>query len=393
MPLDLRLDPALAAFRAEVAGFLADAMRPDLLAPHLDPTDLTGLDEAFERDLLRRCGERGWLGISVPSSSGGGGRPPSWQAVFGHEAAYADAPAVDTAIVLAGAPVLAHGTPDQLDRLLPGMLDGSTIACCAYSEPDAGSDLTMIRTTARPAGGGWVIDGVKAHVTAGHKADWCVLTAVTDPDAPPRRGMSMFVVPLDAPGVLVRRRPTLNGWTLAEITFAGVEVGGDALLGQRDAGWRQMGSALLAERSGFLHLGFASRRHDDLAAWLIESGRIGDDDARRTLARLRVDLEACARLSGRVLDQQDRGEVAPGATAMAKVAVTELLQELATESVRLIGRDGAAWAPLLQPDPRVPLGGRAAWERLDRIRETISVGANELQRTTIARTLLAEAGR
>jgi alkylation response protein AidB-like acyl-CoA dehydrogenase len=149
-----------------------------------------------------------------------------------------------------------------------------------------------------------------------------------------------------------------------------------------------MASALLAERSGFLHLGFASRRYDDLAAWLTETGRLDDPTAARALARLRVGLERCALLSLRVLAQQDAGTPSPTAPAMAKVAVTELLQEIAAESVRLVGADGAAWTPLLQSDPAVALGGRAAWERLDRIRETISVGANEVQRDMIARDLI-----
>lgn len=388
MPLTFLLDPDLAAFRAEVAEFFAEVMRPERIAGHLDPTDLTGLDETFERSVLRACGDRGWLGISVPTGLGGGGRPLSWQAVFGHEAAYADAPAVDTAVVLAGVPVVAHGSPELQARLLPGMLSGEVIAGCAYSEPDAGSDLTMTRTTARPEGDDWVLDGVKAHVTAGHKADWVIVSAITDPEVPTRKGMSLFVLPLPSPGVTVVRRPLLNGWTLCELHLEGVRLGPDALLGTPNRGWSQMASALLAERSGFLHLGFASRRYDDLAAWLTETGRLDEPATARALARLRVRLERCALLSLRVLAQQDAGTPSPTAPAMAKVAATELLQELAAESVRLVGADGAAWSPLLQPDPAVALGGRAAWERLDRIRETISVGANEVQRDMIARNLI-----
>jgi alkylation response protein AidB-like acyl-CoA dehydrogenase len=388
MPLALPFDPELTAFRAEVAAFFAEAVRPERIAAHLDPTDLTGLDETYERTVLRACGDRGWLGISIPTALGGGGRPLSWQAVFGHEAAYADAPAVDTAVVLAGVPVVAHGSPELQARLLPGMLSGEVIAGCAYSEPDAGSDLSMTRTAARADGDGWVLDGVKAHVTAGHKADWVIVSAITDPDVPARKGMSLFVLPLPSDGVRIVRRPLLNGWTLCELHLESVRLGADALIGTPHRGWSQMASALLAERSGFLHLGFASRRYDDLAAWLTETGRLHEPATARALARLRAGLERCALLSLRVLAQQDAGTPSPTAPAMAKVAVTELLQELAAESVRLVGADGAAWSPLLQPDPAVPLGGRAAWERLDRIRETISVGANEVQRDMIARNLI-----
>src|SRR6202035_952941 len=113
-----------------------------------DPTDLTGLDESFERQHHRRAGAAGFLGISSPPDLGGGGPPPSWRAIYMFEAAYHDAPSIDTAIMLCGPPVLAFGSPSQQARWLPPMIRGELTGCIAYTEPDAGSDLAAIVSTA-----------------------------------------------------------------------------------------------------------------------------------------------------------------------------------------------------------------------------------------------------
>src|SRR5207253_11001381 len=106
------------AFRSEVCGWLTEQLAPERTAGHDNPRDRTGLAESFERALAAEAGRRGWLGISIPAPFGGG-RPPDFAAAFGYEAAYHDAPLIDTAIVLAGAPLLAFGTDEQRARMLP----------------------------------------------------------------------------------------------------------------------------------------------------------------------------------------------------------------------------------------------------------------------------------
>jgi alkylation response protein AidB-like acyl-CoA dehydrogenase len=382
----LGLTPALDGWRREVRDFLADEMAD---APaHQDPLDLTGLDETFERAHHRRAGARGYLGISMPAAVGGGGRPPSWKAMYSFEAAYADAPSIDTALVLCGAPLLDFGSPDQHERWLRPMVRGELTGCIAYSEPDAGSDLAALTSVATPDGDGWVLRGHKALVTGAHKADVCLTAARTDPTVPTRRGMSMFVLPLDLPGVEVTRRATMNRWTLSEIVFDGVRLGPDALLGERHRGWSQMLQALGDERSGAAHLGWATRLVEDLH-------RCAPNDPR--VAQLRVELEAGLRLGRRVLALADGAHAEPGVTpldalpapaavanpivaaAMSKTFVTELLQRIATVGADLEGLDGLRWGTLFDG------GSRFAYELVERIHPTISVGANEVQRDTIAR--------
>ena len=131
---DLLLPGDLAAFRDEVRTFLRAEMPASSSAGHRDPTDLTGWDEAFERELLARAGAAGLLGVSLPTDYGGGGKPRSWQAVVSFEAAYHDAPMIDTAAVLVAPTVLAFGSEAQRSRFLPAAIAGSCTACIAYTE-------------------------------------------------------------------------------------------------------------------------------------------------------------------------------------------------------------------------------------------------------------------
>jgi alkylation response protein AidB-like acyl-CoA dehydrogenase len=305
--------------------------------------------------------------------------------VWAFEAAYHDAPSIDTAMTLCSGPLLAFGTDEQQQRFIPPMLRGEVLWAIAYTERGAGSDLSMLETTAQldPDTGGYVLRGEKALVTGLHKADWALTIARTDPDAPPRKGLSMFVVDLHEPGVERRRRATANRWTLGELTFDDVLLPPDALLGARDAGWRQLTAALVEERSGMAWLGWATRLLDKLDRWGRDAGR---SDALERLAARRAELAAGYRLSERVLTRQDAGEPATVDAAMAKVWATELLQRIARDALRLLGADGLVWSPLFaDAPPDVALGGRVAWELIERIHPTISVGANELQRDTIAR--------
>lgn len=321
---------------------------------HADGRELTGLSEAFERRLHREAGERGWLALEGEA-----------RAAFHFEVARADAPLIDTAATLV-APVLARHRPD----LLAPVLAGEVTACIAYTEQAAGSDLTSVETVAAERNGRWELNGTKVLVTGAHKADWCVTIARTDADAPAREGMSMFLVDMLSPGVRVRRRETMNGWDLDDIRFEGAPA---ELLGERNGGWQALVTAVAAERSGMFWLGFARHVLDLLTEW------VGDHDdalARDALGRLDAEWWAAEALCWRVV----RAPGDPVLPCAAKAVTTELLQDLAQTATELAGVDGVVWAPLFG-DP----AGRFAYEYVERVHGTISVGANEVQRDTIAR--------
>ena len=385
-----RSSPELDAWRDEVRAFLRDEMRD--ADAHADPADLTGLSEEFERAHQRRAGERGYLGISAPTEYGGGGRPPSWKAVYSYEAAYHDAPSIDTALTLAGSAVEAFGSPEQKRALLPLMIRGEVEACIAYTEVHAGSDLAALTTTADPVDDGFVLNGHKALVTGAHKADWCVTIARTDRDAPPRQAMTMFVLPTSTPGIERTRRVTANQWTLSEITFNDVRVPPSAVLGEVGRGWQQVTAALADERSGMAHLGWATLLHEALVEWArpFTSGgtsrpKFTDPLIADRLAQLDVELSIARRFASRVMALQDAGRRPVAEASMSKVYVTELLQRLALAGVDLLGADGLGHDVLFGRRSGAPLRGRFAYEVIERVHPTVSVGANEIQRDTIAR--------
>ena len=276
--------------------------------------------------------------------------------------------------------MLEVGSAAQREWLLPAAVDGSITACIAYTEAGAGSDLANIATSAADDARAtrYVLDGEKVLVTGAHKADWCCTIARTDPESRGSRGLSMFLVDMHAPGVSVERVPTANGWTLGTVRFDGVRVGRDALLGEPDRGWRQLGAALLSERSGAAWLGWATR---NVEALVDHCRAHGDAVARDAIADLVTRLFVGYRLAERVLAAQDAGRAPAVEAAMTKVWVTELLQRIARVGDALLGASALA-APGWFGESR--LARWFAYETVERLHPTLSVGANEIQRTTIA---------
>jgi 3-oxocholest-4-en-26-oyl-CoA dehydrogenase alpha subunit len=389
MTVDFRFSAEVEAFRHEVRTFLEQEMAAEKVTPHGDDGDLTGLGEVFERGLLHRAGARGFLGISLPVEWGGGGRPAAFQAAFNLEVAAHDAPLIDTAVTLAAMPLLAWGTPEQQSFFLPRIIAGEMIVCIAYTEPDAGSDLGNLSMAAQPDGDGFVINGVKSLVTAAHKADWCLTIARTRPGVPPREGLTMFLIDMKTDGLTVRRRTTMNRWTLGEINCDGVRVGREAMLGRENEGWRQLAAAVATEGGGMFHIGFARHLFDRLVTY-VTSAHSGaplaeDPVVAYRVAALHGEVEAAERLAKRAIWMQEIGQDNMVFAAMSKVYATELLQRLALASTDIAGEDGTLYRPLFGPGSSTSTGeGRFAWEYLERVHGTVGGGTNEVKRTLIA---------
>jgi 3-oxocholest-4-en-26-oyl-CoA dehydrogenase alpha subunit len=386
MPPVPLFDAGAEQFRQEVCAFLTAEMAPERTASHADPSDRTGLDHGFERALQRAAGQRGYLGISVDEVHGGGGRPRAYAAAFQYEAAYHDAPLVDTALVLAGSPVMGFGSAAQRARLVPPMLAGELSMCIAYTEPEAGNDLTGLSTTAEATADGFVLDGVKTLITGADKADCCLTVAVTDPAAGLRERLSMFVVDMRSPGVTVVGRPTMSRYSLWDVRFDRVAVGADAVLGHTGAGWHQLARAVEEERNGMFILGWCQRLLDELVAYCAGEGLLDDPGVAEEVAGLWLDLQVGRRFALRLVDEEERGSRTRAAGSLAKVHLTELAQRIAAAGTELAGAAGAVEGSLFGPTvPYAAAGGRLCFEYLFRVDGPISVGANELHRAAIAR--------
>jgi 3-oxocholest-4-en-26-oyl-CoA dehydrogenase alpha subunit len=385
------------AFRGEVCAWLTEQLSPERTAAHANRRDRTGLAEDFERELQREAGRRGWLAISVPSEHGGGGRPADFAAAFGYEAAYHDAPVIDTAIVLAGAPVIAFGSAHHHERLLPLMISGQIEMCIGYTEPQAGNDLSALTSTAIPqADGGYLLSGHKTLLTGADKADVCLTIARTDPSVPARRGSSMFLVDMRAPGVNVIRQRTMAGYDLFEIVFQQVALPETALLGTPGDGWHQLTYAVDQERNGSFNLGWCQRLFDEIHAFTKVPGTDGEDGAliddpviADRLAGLWVELQTGRRAALRLLAEELTGRRSTATASAAKVVLTELAQRLAQFGSEIGGPaasiDGTLFGPVADG---APAGGRLGYEYLFRFDGSIGVGANELHRVGIAAAAL-----
>jgi alkylation response protein AidB-like acyl-CoA dehydrogenase len=236
------------AFRLEARRWLASQDFP--VIPE-DPDARLAMARAWQAHLK----QHGWMGLSWPTEYGGRGLTLLHQTAFNQELALAGGPSTAGAGAtdVLGQTILAFGSEEQKRRLLPKMLSGDDLWCQGFSEPDSGSDLASLSTSAKIAKDEFIINGRKIWSTRGHVADWCALLARTDPDAPVHKGISYLLLRMDTPGISARPIRQLNGeCDFAEILFDDVHVSRDAILGELNQGWSYAMHTLASERGCFV---------------------------------------------------------------------------------------------------------------------------------------------
>ncbi|CAN5234952.1 acyl-CoA dehydrogenase family protein [soil metagenome] len=238
--MNLRDSPDEAAFRAQVRAWLADNLPAE-----------TGPDWS------RKMFDAGYAGLTWPAEYGGRGAPYSHQAIALEEFARAEAPNHMNVIALgmAGPTIMAHCTEEQKQRYLSKMLSAEEIWCQGFSEPDAGSDLSAVRTRIERTDGHFLVNGQKVWSSLAHHADFCILVGRGDPESQGHAGLTYVIVDMHAPGVEVRPLRQITGEAeFNEIFFTDVEVPRENLLGEIGGGWQVAMTTLLHERGT---LGFA----------------------------------------------------------------------------------------------------------------------------------------
>jgi len=303
----------------------------------------------FSRDLSKELGERGWLGMTWPVEHGGGGRPPIDRLIVAEELIEAGVPLAATwfADRQIGPTLIAYGTQEQQRAHLPAILAGETTWCIGMSEPDAGSDLAALMTSARRDGDEWVINGQKIWTSHGLRADQCYLICRTSNDGPPHQGISEIIVPMDAPGIQVRPiRDMTGGEHFCEVFFDDVRVPVANLVGTEGAAFKQTMRQLEHERGGIDRL--VSNRARYLRA--LEVADRDDPIVRQEIAA----IESGYRI-GRILVLREVLRQAPaGFSAATKCYCTELEARIAEFVARVFGpaslvesdaADGVLYAP------------------------------------------------
>jgi alkylation response protein AidB-like acyl-CoA dehydrogenase len=272
--MDFRDSPAEAEFRERLRAWLADN-NPGL------PTSST--DDAYwarQAEWHSALYDAGFFGLSWPARYGGHDLPTVFDVIVDDELAAAGAPPRPSLGYLVQG-ITTHGSDAIKDRFLPGLISGRDRWCQGFSEPDAGSDLASLRTTAIREGDEYVIDGHKVWTSYSDVADWCFLLARTDPDVPKHKGLSAFAVPMDQPGIEQRPLRMINGITseFGQVTFDSARVPAENMIGGPGEGWSVAMTIVSHEREPG-ELGYVARYAKTVNA--LEDAVRADPDAFRS---------------------------------------------------------------------------------------------------------------
>jgi hypothetical protein len=352
-----------AGFRRSLAQWLDENLTADVIAAGQD-----GHNDEDNLEVLRRWSrtlfDGGWAAVSWPVAFGGRDAGVEEQLAFHEEMARAGAPGPVNVIGVSNiAPaIMQYGTEEQTALFLTPMLRGDEIWCQGMSEPDAGSDLASLRTSAVLDGDVFVVNGQKTWNSLGRFADWCQLYVRTDPAAPKHKGISCLLVDMKSPGIDVRPVRTMSGdLTFSDLFFDNVRVPADALLGPVNEGWRVAMATLSHERAGVakLHLGL-SRRFDQMLRDARHSSALKDPICRDRIASLYSEIACMRWTTTRDLEALGRGTAPTAAGGSGtKLLWARIDQELGELAVTLMGLDGLSgrWARNLTSSRSASIAG------------------------------------
>ncbi|WP_067569077.1 acyl-CoA dehydrogenase family protein [Nocardia acidivorans] len=337
------------------------------------------------RAVVKRMGADGKLGVGWPKEYGGQGFGPLEQQIFYNEAVRADVPVPLVTLLTVGPALQSFGTPEQKQKFLPGILTGDIHFAIGYSEPDAGTDLAALRTSAvRDANGDWIVNGQKIFTTGAHEADYIWLAVRTGTVESRHRGITILIVDTKDPGYSWTPIITADGAHHTNATyFDNVRVPASMVVGEVDKGWRLITTQLNHERVSLGPSGKIEQLYTRVREWAQKQGVLGDTEVRRSLGRLHAMVRLNELLNWQVASNMERPDADPAdviADASAtKVYSTEALQEAGRLAEEIVGRFG---------DPADP-GTAELLVWLDRRTKqnlvvTFGGGVNEVMRELIA---------
>ncbi|HEX4356110.1 MAG TPA: acyl-CoA dehydrogenase family protein [Pseudonocardia sp.] len=380
--MDLAFTPEQDALRAELRSYFAGVMTPERRA------DLTSGDREYGgggayREIVRQLGADGWLTLGWPSEYGGQDRSLTDQLIFTDEAAAAGVPVPFLTLNTIGPTIIRFGTPEQRAFFLPRIARGELHFSIGYSEPEAGTDLAGLRTRAVRDGDHYVINGQKMWTSLIEHADYVWLACRTDPDAAAHRGLSILIVPTDAPGFSWTPVRTVAGVGTSATYYSDVRVPVSALVGEENRGWGLITNQLNHERVALTSAAPILLALREVTAWARETGAIEREWVRVHLARVHAKTEFL-KLMGWRIAASDTSTPGPADASATKVFGTEF----ATEAYRLLMEVLGPASVVRAGSPGELLRGRI--ERMHRaaLILTFGGGTNEVQRDIIAAAAL-----
>ncbi len=325
--MDFGFTPEQEALRRDVQAFIAENLTPEVLA------EMDGLSEGFGvrpgrargghvEKLFAKIGARGWLGISYPKEYGGRDGDRISQYIVEEEFARAD---IAVGLGGSGGPaILAAGTEEQKRHFVPKLISGEYSFALGFTEPHAGADLASLQCRAVRDGDEYVINGQKMYTSAAHVATHMYLMARTNPNVPKHRGISIFLFPMDTPGVTVRPLWTIQNEPRApigttygtprtnETFFDDVRIPASALLGRENEGWKVGAMGLNLDRVGAARYLISVRRDEDIVNF-VKSNRFDgyspaqDPAIRDKIAELWIEAQVCRLMTMRSMSIVEHG--------------------------------------------------------------------------------------
>ncbi len=338
------------------------------------------------RRVVKQMAEDGWLGIGWPTEYGGQGRSAIEQYIFFDESMRAGAPVPMLTINTVGPTIMQFGTQEQKDFFLPKILAGEIHFCIGYTEPESGTDLASLQTRAVRDGDEYVINGQKIYTSLAGDADYIWLATRTDPEVAKHKGISMFIVPMDTPGIKVVPMHLLGDHNINYTFYEDVRVPAGNLVGGENAGWSLITNQLNHERVTLCSSGIIERALNDVRAWaqttkLADGRRVIDQEwVQIHLARIYSRLEFLKLINWKVAWTATEGHLDVADASTIKVFGTEFYMEAFKLLLEVVGQAGY----LARGSDDAVLAGRLEMYARSMVILTFGGGTNEIQRDLIA---------
>jgi alkylation response protein AidB-like acyl-CoA dehydrogenase len=377
--------PEQQALRKELREYFAAMLTPEVRAELGE----SGEGRPLFRELVRKLGADGWLGLGWPKEFGGQGRPATDQFIMFDEIQRAHAPFPFVTVNTVGPAIMAHGTQAQKDQYLTGILQGEINFAIGYTEPEAGTDLASLKCSAVLDGDEWVINGNKVYTSGANQSDYVWLACRTDTEAPKHQGITLIIVPTNTPGFEWTPIVTVGGVMTTATYYTDVRVPKENVIGEINGGWKLITMQLNHERVGLAALsGLTERLLDDVTTWCrVTPSGTGNDQkmidvpwVQADLAKSHALLDAIRLMTWKLAKAVSDNTLGPAEASGVKVFGTEKAVEVYRTLQGILGpvshlREGSDGAVI---HGEVERAARAAQIN------TFGGGVNEIQRELVA---------
>jgi len=373
-------------FADEVESWLVENHDPAVMDPHRENFSQLS-DTPARRAFMKKLAAKGWLGMSWPKEYGGKDIPGVYEFILNEALSRHAAPQIGKGVGIIGKTLIRHGSEKLKREFLPKILAAEVEFAVGYSEPQAGSDAANMQLKAEKVEGGWMLNGQKMWTTSAHFADWYWVGARTDPDKPKHDGLSLFLIPMNHPGLEVQSLPTIGKDTTNQVFFKDVFVPDDYLVGKRGRGFHMISEALDLERFTMFTLSPIEDRTRVLVEWVRGAKRDGrplkdDANVRRLIAQIVTDTAVAKALSTRFVCAAKEGGKPPTIqSSQYKLFTTTLSQRVCKDALDISGAAGT----IMEGQDEAPLRGRFEGAYRATMNETVGGGSSEIQKNIIAR--------